>query len=340
MTNNQLKMVNPLRILPVIINILPLPMLMWLGFDIWSDAPFSMAISIMMFAISGLLLIVSFYPGVIHYPTFVILRNEGLTFEFRWSKPREVDWNLIEYVHTHETQDAGGICIRGEFVKYYINREIAKVVRDKYASIIGKYPLTGEEYDIRKSALRRSSNYLRHKLEAVADDNPSWNGEILEIPGTKLSFPRNVPSSFLVAISLYISLSVLAIYITYASILVLASVSIFVVFGFFYIYVYVLLSNQAKRDSSSIWLEKDKVIFSNSSLDHMKDMPDSLRYDDIDHVHIHLRPLSDAREPSLIIFIDKKWKAIDGGIKNSSGLLEAKQFLESKGVNVEEHLYA
>lgn len=153
--DKQVRMVNPLRLLPVIVNLIPFPLFIWLGIYAWSDTLLLMAISIMLFICSGLLLFVSLYPGVVYYPTHIILREDGLTFEFRWSKPKEVPWELIKFVDTHETEDTAGIGLRGELKSYYINVEIANAVRDKYASIMGRHPITGDEYDIKKKALKR-----------------------------------------------------------------------------------------------------------------------------------------------------------------------------------------
>ncbi|MDD3398454.1 MAG: hypothetical protein PHW93_02510 [Candidatus Methanomethylophilaceae archaeon] len=160
--------------------------------------------------------------------------------------------------------------------------------------------------------------------------------DILEVRGVTTPFLRKDTAVFLSAVVIFLSLGIVALINSRTPVMMVGIISILSIIAVLHVFVYLTISNDARKDSASILMDDEKVALENNFIDRNKDIPDKLYYNDIDHVNIHFSPSNEDQVPFLITFITKEWKTVNGGIKQASSLIEAKSFLEGKGIRVEE----
>jgi len=87
-----------------------------------------------------------FYVDIYHRPVSVAVNEYGLFLRFRWSEPRQIEWDEIEFVHVPKAYDDGSFRVKGEKYLYHIKTFIGEDIRRRHYLAKGHFPFTSDEY--------------------------------------------------------------------------------------------------------------------------------------------------------------------------------------------------
>ena len=117
----------------------------FLGVFIYADsgARFFGSILLLLMGLASLLVLI--YKVFIHNPNSVIIGNDGLIMNFRFSSSREYLWEDIECMNILDNLPESNFRIKGEFAGYSVILAIGGDMKEAYLIKLGEYPPEGSE---------------------------------------------------------------------------------------------------------------------------------------------------------------------------------------------------
>lgn len=91
------------------------------------------------------MLLNDFYMKIYRRPISVAFNENGPFLRFRWSEPRQIEWDEIELVHTSSHKD-GSLVVKDEKRAYFLAKHIIEEIRRKYHLAEGRNPPDMKEY--------------------------------------------------------------------------------------------------------------------------------------------------------------------------------------------------
>ena len=119
------------------------------GLYILADSTTRIYSATFVFSIGVLLGIYFFWFSMVNTPVGVIIKDEGMTLNFRFWNNRDYSWYDIESVGETDCTDTY-FRVLGRFAAYPIKGVIAQEIRRFYSLRMGSYPLTYEEFKANK----------------------------------------------------------------------------------------------------------------------------------------------------------------------------------------------